>query len=70
MTESTDHMEDALRSIKRWCEAYPLEVFPEPDKAAIRALIGDDRMAALHASWARQILTGIARYVREGLGEP
>lgn len=28
-----DSMEDALNRIVQWAEAYPLEVFPEPDAA-------------------------------------
>jgi hypothetical protein len=60
-------MRDALWSIKQWCEAYPVEVFPEPDLAAIREKIGDSAMSKLHASWVRHILSGVKRHVDAGL---
>jgi hypothetical protein len=69
MGADSDRMHDALWHIRAWCEAYPLEVFPEPDFAAIRERIGDEAMSALHASWARHIVSGISRYARKGLGE-
>ena len=66
----TERMRNALLDIKRWAEAYPADVFPEPNLRAIRAQIGDDAFSALHGAWGRHILSGIARYVRAGLGEP
>ncbi len=66
MTDS-DCMERALRQILDWCEAYPIEVFPEPDLGAIRKKVGDSQMSRLHASWARHLLAGIAGYARGGL---
>ena len=62
-----NRMEEALRHIRNWCEAYPIEAFPEPDLTVIRAQIGDGPMAALHAHWARHLLEGIARHAQKGL---
>jgi hypothetical protein len=31
-----ERLEDALHAIKRWSEAYPLAVFPEPDEAYLK----------------------------------
>lgn len=77
MTETTDvesaedRLERALVALQRvihWCEAYPINVFPEPgDISSLRELIGDDEMCRLHASWARHLLSGIAGYAKEGL---
>ena len=58
----------ALQKILDWCNAYPIEVFPDPDLGAIRELIGENAMSCLHASWARHLLQGIARHARSGLG--
>ena len=55
---------DRLHRITQWCEAYPIEVFPEPDLAAARAALGDGLYSALHASWARHIVNGIADIAR------
>jgi hypothetical protein len=65
--EHEERMADALRRIQSWCDAYPIEAFPEPDLKAIREKIGDSAMSALHASWARHILKGIARHAQKGL---
>ncbi len=66
-TAREGRMEEALCRIQDWCGAYPIEAFPEPDMTAIREKLGDGPMAALHASWARHLLDGIARHAREGL---
>lgn len=63
---------DALGQIARWCEAYPVTVFPEMDDAdyarAHEALKGvglsSDR---LHAAWARHLLEGIGKIAREAI---
>jgi hypothetical protein len=66
-TDREDRMEEALRQILDWCEAYPVDMFAEPDLKAIQAQIGDSAMARLHASWARHLLGGIAEHARRGL---
>jgi hypothetical protein len=66
-TEHEERMAEALRRIQGWCDAYPVEVFPEPDLDAIRSQIGDGPMSSLHAAWARHLLKGIATYARQGL---
>ena len=63
-------MADALRYIGIWVRAYPVEIFDEvtpAEMAEIQRLLGNPLMSRLHASWARRILAGIARYVDEGL---
>jgi hypothetical protein len=39
----------------------------QPEMAEIQRLLGSALMSRLHASWARHILSGIARYVDAGL---
>ena len=65
-------MQDALFHIRAWTRAYPVELFDEvtqPEMAEIQRLLGGALMSRLHASWARHILAGIARYVDGGLPE-
>ncbi len=53
--------EDKIEKIAMYCEAYPLDIFPEPDlKRAARAL-KDNGMTldAISASAARHVLNGI-----------
>jgi hypothetical protein len=66
-----DRMEYALRSILAWAEAYPLAVFPEPDlhKAEEALEAAGISMGALHGTWGRHLLNGMARYARQGLGK-
>ena len=68
---NADRMQDALRSILAWAEAYPLAAFPEPDlhKARVALENAGIDMGALHGTWARHLLDGMARYARKGLGE-
>lgn len=63
-------MTEQLRDIRDWCAAYPASVFPEPDlKKCQETLEGAGlSMGALHASWARHLLSGIARHALVGLG--
>jgi hypothetical protein len=68
-TEAEIRMRSALLRIRDWAHAYPVEEFPEPDLAAIRAQLGDAEMSKLHASWGRYILAGVGRIVNEGLAD-
>lgn len=60
---------DACRRILGWAGAYPVEAFPEPDLAECRLLLGDARMSALHATWGRHLLAGVAKIAAEGLAD-
>lgn len=57
--------DDALRRVSEWAAAYPADVFPEVDlekaKAALEAA-GID-YSALHGTWARHIMNGVAGIV-------
>ena len=39
LRDRLDRYEDALQSIVQWSEAYPLDIFPEPDWKAARKLL-------------------------------
>jgi hypothetical protein len=57
--DAIEERDERLRQIRTWCDAYPVEVFPEPDLAAAKTALGDDLYSALHAAWARRLLKGI-----------
>jgi len=72
MREQRDDAAQALHEIKRWAEAYPVDVFvpltPEQIKAAVEAIATTGVTSdALHASWARHIARGIGDIARRGL---
>lgn len=64
-----ERKDDALRSIKNWSEAYPLEVFPEPDFKKAAVVLKDAGMTvdAISASNMRHVLSGIKDIVDAGL---
>lgn len=67
-----EQMESALRRIAQWAEAYPVQVFPEPDddylKRAHEALraagLSLDRIAA---SNMRHLILQVGLIAKEGL---
>ena len=62
-------LEDALQEIKQWGEAYPLEVFPEPDFVKARELLkaGGQTLDAISAHNMRHVVTRVSEIVRKAL---
>lgn len=52
-------LRDALQEIYNWANAYPLEVFPEPDFKKVREMIGDKLLTEISASNMRHVITGV-----------
>lgn len=59
--------EEKLASIRTWCDAYPLAVFPEPDLKKARELLeaGGMTLDAVSASSMRHVLKGIREIIDE-----
>ena len=59
--------ENKLRRIRQWCDAYPLDVFPEPDFKKARELLeaGGMTLDAISASNMRHVLKGIRSILEE-----
>jgi hypothetical protein len=62
-------LREALADIEAWTAAYPTDVFPPVDLAAIRAQIGDGVFSRLHGEWARHLLSGIGKKARAALAQ-
>jgi hypothetical protein len=64
-----EELEDALRRIVSWSEAYPLDVFPEPDWKRARELLaaGGITLDAISAHCMRHAIEGVGRIAREAL---
>jgi len=62
---------EALGEIAQWAEAYPADMFAEPDFAAVNKALTDagipEQMDRLHASWARHLITGVGNIARAAL---
>jgi hypothetical protein len=68
---SADRMEDALQRIVQWADAYPLDVFPEPNWIMVKVLLKDsgESLDAVSASNMRHVIEGVGRIAKEALGE-
>jgi hypothetical protein len=67
--DKIDRYEEALHRIVSWSEAYPLEVFPEPDLIKARALLEAHGMTldAISAHAMRHAVTSVGKIAREAL---
>ena len=72
MTDREDRLEEALHHIVQWSEAYPLDIFPEPDWERARQLLqaGGITLDAVSASCMCHVVEGVGRIAREALREP
>jgi hypothetical protein len=62
-------LRDALQRVVDWSEAYPLDVFPEPDfkRAAELLKAGGMTLDAIGASNMRRVVTGVGEIARKAL---
>lgn len=70
MQERIDDLEEALRRIEQWGEAYPLDIFPEPDWQRARNLLENGGMTLdrVAAGSMRRVASGVAKIARNALG--
>jgi hypothetical protein len=69
MSDRLERHEEALQRIVQWSEAYPLEVFPEPDwkRAAELLKAGGITLDAISAHCMRHVVTEVGKIAREAL---
>jgi hypothetical protein len=67
-----ERLELALARILQWSEAYPLEVFPEPDLEKAHEVLQAAGMGldAISASAIRHVIKGIGKIAWEALHGP
>lgn len=70
MSNEPEALRDALHQIKQWADAYPVEVFNEPDfaKANTALKAAGISMDAMHGTWARHLLGSVSKIATEALG--
>ena len=61
--------EEALQKIVSWSEAYPLDVFPEPDFKKANELLkaGGVSLGAISAYNMRHVVEGVGKIARKAL---
>jgi hypothetical protein len=71
VTDALDLLESALQKIVQWSEAYPLEVFIEPDwkKAAELLKAGGITLDSISAACMRHVVEGVGEIAREALAQ-
>jgi hypothetical protein len=71
LRDRLDRCEDALQKIEQWSEAYPLDIFPEPDwkRAAELLKAGGITLDAISAHCMRHVVEGVGKIAREALSE-
>lgn len=69
MTDREEKLEEALQRIVQWSEAYPLDIFPEPDwkKAGELLRAGGITLDAVSAHCMRHVVEGVGRIAKEAL---
>ena len=62
-------MQDALERIVQWSEAYPTDIFPEPDWTLAREAlaVAGITLDSVSAHAMRHVIEGVGRIAREGL---
>ena len=67
VTERMEVAEEKLEKIARWCDAYPLDMFPEPDLKKAEAALQERGMSigGISASAMRHVLKGVKRIIEE-----
>lgn len=67
--ERIDELIEALQRIVQWSEAYPIDIFPEPDLKKARELLaaGGITLDAVSAHCMRHVVEGVGKIAREAL---
>jgi hypothetical protein len=70
VTERAERYEEALQRIVQWSEAYPLDIFPEPDLKKARQLLeaGGMTLDAISAHCMRHVVEGVGKIAKQALG--
>jgi hypothetical protein len=69
MTEREERLEHALRFIAKWADAYPKDIFPEPDMKRARELLaaGGIPLDLVSASNMRHVIEQVGKIAKEAL---
>lgn len=69
LESQNERYEAALQRIKQWSEAYPLDVFPEPDFAIVRYAMEKEGLSLdrVSASNMRHVVMGVGEIATQAL---
>ena len=68
-TDRESDLEDALRKIAQWSDAYPEDVFLPPDLEKCRALLeaGGQTLDGVSGAAMRHVVTGVGKIAKDAL---
>jgi hypothetical protein len=63
--EENESLCEKLRRIREWCDAYPLDIFPEPNLKRAAMVLQDHGMTldSISASNMRHVLDGVRKVI-------
>jgi hypothetical protein len=66
-----ERLREALERVRQWTEAYPLDIFPEPDWRKAKQLLeaGGMTLDSISAGAMRRVVDGLGKIIREALVE-
>ena len=69
--DENDRLREALEQLVTWSEAYPLDIFPEPDLKRAHEVLTAHGMTldALSAKAARHVIEGVGKIARAALAK-
>ena len=74
LSNRVERLETDLHRIDMWADAYPVDIFPEPDLDGVKqVLIANDmlrEMDRMHSSWARYLLSSVKEITSAALTPP
>ena len=67
--DKIDLLRQALHRIRSWSEAYPIDIFPEPDLKKARELLeaGGITLDSISAHCMRHVIEGVGKIAKEAL---
>ena len=71
LEQRIEGLEDALGQIRQWANAYPTDIFPEPDFAKAASLLKDGGMTldGISASNMRHVIEGVGGIAKSALAQ-
>lgn len=69
IADEIDRLQEALWKIAQWSDAYPLDVFPEPDLKKARQLLeaGGITLDSVSAHCMRHVVEGVGKIAKDAL---
>ena len=65
MEERIEQQEETLQKIQQWCDAYPIDIFTEPDWEKVSRKLGPKLLTQISASNMRHVINGVSELIND-----